>query len=113
MPIIINAPIQHINQFYEELKALELKTAQRRSDAELDRLAELYGFARKNNLLLPITRQELPTRAAAVFRERFRINSSGKACTILSSKRIGFAIEESIGVGIINPRAIAKLTVSK
>lgn len=44
------ASAQYLNQLYEELKMLELKHA---SGDELDRLAELYGFARKYDLLLP------------------------------------------------------------
>lgn len=106
--LFIDASAAQINQLYEELKNIELKKA---TDAELDRLLGLYGFARKNDLLVPITRRELPTHPPSDrLHQRFRISSSGKASTVPTGRAIGFTVSEDIGVGAFNPRAIAKLT---
>ena len=106
--LFIDASAAQINRLYEELKNLEIKTA---NHAELDRLLGLYGFTRKNDLLVPITRRELPTHPPSDrLHQRFRINSSGKALTVPTGRVIGFAVSEDIGVGVFNPRAIAKLT---
>lgn len=91
---------------------LELKQA---SHDELDRLAGLYGFVRKYDLLLP-ERHELsvePELPKVRANQRFRINSLGKTYINYRGARIGFKTTEVIGIGIINSKALAKLTESK
>lgn len=98
--IIREATMQHLRQLYEELEKIQIDTAT--GDA-LDRIAELYGWTRKNDLLVPTPKEAAPAKA----HDRFRITSGGKTHIQHS---IGFTMTEEISVGIINPRAITKLT---
>lgn len=78
---------------------------------ELRRLIRLYGFVRKNDLLVPITREELPVYPPRDrLHQRFRISSSGKASTVPTGGIKGWMVSETIGISAYNPRAITKLT---
>lgn len=98
--LIVKATMRRLVLLYEELKEIELKRASR---AELDRLTEIYGLTRQNDLFISAQEKMVHTKAHG----RFRITSGGKAHI---QHRIGFTMTEELGVGIINPRAITKLT---